>query len=458
MASLERTCKIRERGSPFGREALGGVTTFMALSYIIFVQPAMMSDAGVPFAGAFVATCVASAAACLLMAFLANYPIALAPAMGHNVYFTYTVVLTIGLTWQQGLTAVFIGGCIFLLLSFFGFRAKVMEVIPDSLRRGIAGGIGLLITLIGLEYAGLIVGSPATGIKLGNLHSPVTALAMCGLALTLVLMALRVRGAVLWGIVGTVVVGLVVTLAGTTKAPLLNLSMDTYDSLDPSGSMLALDFSGFFSARSWLTVMLTFLFLDVFDTVGTLVGVGERAGFLDDQGRLPAARWALFSDASGTVIGALMGTSTVTSYVESAAGVQAGARTGLANVCTALLFLLSILLYPVLAVVATRHVYKVGDFEIAQYPVLAPALIVVGSMMLRSLARLQWDDATEFLPAFLTIVLIPVTFSITEGIAFGFIAYSLLKLVTGRGREAHWVFHLIALILALRYIFLPPVS
>jgi AGZA family xanthine/uracil permease-like MFS transporter len=458
MSALDRTFRIGERGSTVSRELLGGVTTFMALSYIIFVQPAMMADAGVPFAGAFVATCVASALACLLMAFLANYPIALAPAMGHNAYFTYAVVLTLGLSWQQGLTAVFIGGCIFLLLSFFGFRARIMEVIPDSLRRGIAGGIGLLITLIGLEYAGLIVGSSATGVKIGDLHSPVAVLALLGLALTLALMALEVRGAVLWGICGTTLVGLAATLAGLTDAPLLNLEMNAYASLDPRGSMLALDFAGLFRHEAWFTVILTFLFLDVFDTVGTLVGVGERAGFLDEEGRLPGARWALFSDASGTVAGALMGTSTVTSYIESAAGVQAGARTGLANVCTAALFLLSIALYPVLAVVATRHVYDAGGFTISQYPVLAPALIVVGSMMLRSLARLQWDDATEFLPAFLTIVLIPVTFSITEGIAFGFIAYSALKLLTGRRREAHWTFHLIALVLVLRYLFVPPVS
>jgi len=450
MDLIERTFRVSERHSTVGREVLGGVTTFMTLSYIIFVQPAMMSTAGVPFSGAFVATCVASAAACLLMGLLANYPIALAPAMGHNAYFTYVVVLGMGFSWQQGLTAVFIGGCLFVLLSFFGFRAKIMEFIPFSMKRAIAGGIGLLITLIGLEYAGLVVGSPATGVKFGHIGSPVALLALFGLALTLVLMARGVPGAVLFGILGATAAGVLATLGG---ADLLNLKLAGYDSLDPRGSLFALDFGGLFSAKGALTVILTFLFLDVFDTVGTLIGVSERAGLLDEQGRLPRARQALFSDAAGTVIGAAMGTSTITSYVESAAGVQAGARTGLANVVTALLFLFAIVLYPVLAVVASGHTYAADGFTMYQYPVLAPALIVVGSMMLKSVARLEWEDATEFLPAFLTIVLIPLTLSITEGIAFGFIAYSLLKFVTGRRREVHWGFHLLAAVLLLRYVF-----
>ena len=453
MGFLERTFKIGERQSTVGREVLGGVTTFMALSYIIFVQPTIMKAAHVPQSGAFVATCVASALACVLMGLLANYPIALAPAMGHNVYFAYVVVLGLGFSWQQGLTAVFIGGCVFVLLSFVGFRARLMEMIPDSLKRGIAAGIGLLITFIGLQYSGLVVGSTATGIRFGSIHSPVTLLALFGLALTLVLMALNVRGAVLWGIVGTTLAGLVATKAGV---PVLDLKAQGYETLEPTSALFKLDFAGLLSAKGWLAVVLTFLFLDVFDTVGTLVGVSERAGLLDESGRLPRARWALFSDAAGTVAGSLMGTSTVTSYVESAAGVQAGARTGLANMVTAALFLLSLLAYPLLAIVATSHTYAVGEFHISQYPVLAPALIVVGSMMLKSLARLNWEDATEFLPAFLTTVLMPLTLSITEGISFGFVSYSFLKLATGRGRDAHWAFHAVSAVLVLRYVFLPP--
>jgi len=453
MALSGKMFQVEQRGSTVWREVLGGLTTFMALSYIIFVQPAMMHEAGIPLAGAFIATCVASAIACVLMGLLANYPIALAPAMGHNAYFTFVVVGVLGFSWQQGLTAVFIGGCVFVLLSFVGFRAKLMEFIPDSLKRGIAGGIGLLITFIGLQYGGIVVGSPATGITFGHVHEPVVLLALFGLGLSLILIALHVRGAVLWGILGTAAAGLAATLLG---ADLLDLKLKSYESLDPSGSLFKLDFRGLFSTHGALAVILTFLFLDVFDTLGTLIGVSERAGLLDEQGRLPRARWALFSDACGTVVGSLMGTSTVTSYIESAAGVQAGARTGLANLVTAAMFLLSILAYPLLAVLATRHTYTSFGFSISQYPVLAPALIVVGAMMLKSLARLDWDDATEFLPAFLTAILMPLTLSITEGIAFGFISYSALKLVTGRSREAHWGFHLISLALVLRYVFIPP--
>jgi AGZA family xanthine/uracil permease-like MFS transporter len=453
MDSLERVFKVGERHSTVGREVLGGVTTFMALSYIIFVQPAMMADAGIPRSGAFVATCVASAIACVLMGLLANYPIALAPAMGHNVYFAYVVVGVLGFTWQQGLTAVFVGGCVFVLLSFVGFRARLMEIIPDSLKRGIAAGIGLLITFIGLQYSGLVVGSTATGIRFGHIHSPTTLLALFGLALTLLLIALNVRGAVLWGIVGTTLAGLAATRAGI---PVLKLGGAEHEAIAPASTLFKLDFGGLFAAKGWLAVVLTFLFLDVFDTVGTLVGVSERAGLLDESGRLPRARWALFSDAAGTVAGAVMGTSTITSYIESAAGVQAGARTGLANIVTAVLFLLSLLAYPLLAVVATCNTYTEDGFRISQYPVLAPALIVVGSMMLKSLARLNWDEATEFLPAFLTAVIMPLTISITEGISFGFISYSLLKLLTGRGRDVHWAFHAVSAVLVLRYIFVPP--
>jgi AGZA family xanthine/uracil permease-like MFS transporter len=273
MSLLDRTFQIRERGSTVGREILGGITTFMALSYIIFVQPAIMAEAGIPMAAAFIGTCVASAIACVIMGFLANYPIALAPAMGHNAYFTYIVVLAWGYTWQQALTAVFVGGAIFVLLSFFGFRSKVMEFIPDSLKRGIAGGIGLLITFIGLQYAGIVVGSHATGIRFGNIHSPYTLLSLFGLAATLALMAAGVRGAVLWGILATTLVGIVLTLSGAT---LLDLTLRGYQSLNPQGAFFALDFAGLFRAKGFLTVIFTFLFLDVFDCIGTLIGVGER--------------------------------------------------------------------------------------------------------------------------------------------------------------------------------------
>ena len=450
MEWVEKTFKLTENRSNVRTEVLAGATTFMTLSYIIFVQPAIMGAAGTPDnplspGGILFATCVASAIACLLMAFLANYPIALAPAMGHNAFFAFTVCIVMGYTWQQALAAVFVAGAVFVVLSFFGVRAAIMEFIPAGLTRAIAGGIGLLITLIGLEYAGIVVGSPATLVTFGDIKSRYTLLALFGLLTTLVLLARGVKGAILFGIVATAVVGCLMSALGL---PTLKLGLQKFESLNPRSTMFALDFRGLLTLRG-IVVIFIFLFLDVFDTIGTLVGVSERAGLLDERGRLPRARWALFSDASGTVVGALLGTSTITSYIESAAGVQAGGRTGLANVVTAALLLLSLLLYPFLGIVSSG----VGP-DANLYPVIAPALIVVGAMMLKSLAGLNWEDPTELLPAFLTLVIMPLAVSITEGIAFGFITYSLLKLVTGRGREVHWGFHLVSVALLLRYVLL----
>jgi len=453
---LEKTFKLRERQSSVPTEMLAGATTFMALSYIIFVQPVIMGAAGtpdnpLPQGGILFATCVASAIACLLMAFLANYPIALAPAMGHNAFFAYTVcgaaaVGGMGFTWQQALAAVLIAGVVFVVFSFFGFRAAIMEFIPNSLKRAIAGGIGLLITLIGLEYAGIVVDHPATLVAFGDIKNRFTLLAIIGLGITFVLLALNVRGAILYGIIATAAIGCLMTAFGLPTLEYAKLK--SYKSLQPMSTMFALDFKGLFTSKGVIVVILTFLFLDVFDTVGTLVGVSERAGFLDERGRLPRARQALFSDACGTVVGSVLGTSTITSYVESAAGVQAGGRTGLANVATAALLLLSLLLYPLLGIVSS----PVGPLGL--YPVIAPALIVVGAMMLKSLAGIEWEDPTELLPAFLTLVIMPLAVSITEGIAVGFISYSVLKVATGRAREVHWGFHLVSLALVLRYIFL----
>ncbi|MFP4176289.1 MAG: NCS2 family permease [Planctomycetota bacterium] len=465
MGIVNRVFELDERETTVRREILGGITTFMALSYIIFVQPAMLAEAGTqgnpfPPGGILIATCVGSAFACVLMGFLANYPIALAPAMGHNVFFTYTVCLGMGYSWQQGLTAVFIGGCVFLVLSAFGFRAKIMEIIPDSLKHAIAGGIGLLLTLIGMEYAGLVVDAPGVLVKFGDIHDPYTLLAVFGLAVTLMMMALKVRGAILIGIILTAVVGCLSTALGYDLLDYHQLS--SYSDLGGGQTFFALDFRGLFSgggesggvagflaAGGPVTVILTFLFLDVFDTVGTLVGVSERAGLMED-GKLPGARAALFSDSAGTVVGSVLGTSTITSYVESAAGVQAGARTGLANLVTAACFLGAILFYPFLGIVAS----EAGGEGSGLYPVIAPALIAVGAMMITSIRDLDWDDPTELIPAFLTLVFMPFTVSITEGIAVGFIAYSGLKLVTGRGEEVHWGLHLVALALLARYVFL----
>ena len=451
MELLNKLFRLKERGTSLRTEILAGVTTFMAMSYIIFVQPVILGIAGMPKGGVFFATCVASAFACLLMGLLANYPIALAPAMGHNAFFAIIVCGAaaqggMGFSWDQALAAVFIGGAVFTVLSFFGVRAAIMQFIPNTLKRAIAGGIGLLITLIGLEYAGLVVNHSQTLVTFGDLHNRHVLLAVFGLTVTLILLAREVRGALLYGIGATALLGSLLTALGF---PMLKFELQTYGSLNPADTILKLDFGGLFSQKGFIGVILTFLFLDVFDTVGTLVGVSERAGLLDENGKLPRARWALFSDATGTVVGSLLGTSTITSYVESAAGVQAGGKTGLANVVTAALFIISLVLYPILGVVSSG----VGP-QHSLYPVIAPALIVVGAMMLKSMAGIAWEDPTELLPAFLTLIIIPLAVSITEGIAIGFIAYSVLKFATGRWREVHWGFHVVSAALLLRYIFL----
>jgi len=393
------------------------------------------------FGAVLVATCVASAVATFLMGFYANYPIALAPGMGQNFFFAYTVVLKMGIPWQKALGAVFVSGVLFLALSFFGFREKLIDGIPDSLKEAIAVGIGLFIAMIGFQWSGIVIGSPSTLVGLGSLRSAPVLLSLIGLLLTVILVTRRVRGALLWGILATALAGLplgVVHYHGILGA---------VPSVSPT--LLKLDIPGALDL-GLVSVVFVFFLLALFDSVGTLIGVSNQAGLLV-QGKLPRAREALAADAFGSVSGALLGTSTVTAYVESAAGVAEGGRTGLANVVTGILMLASLSLYPLSRMV--------GDgFKLANgsqiYPVVAPVLIVVGSMMLRNVTRIRWEDATEAIPAFLTMVLMPFAFSITEGIAFGFISYSVLKLIAGRGREVHGLVYLFAVLFVVRYIFL----
>jgi adenine/guanine/hypoxanthine permease len=438
---LQKLFKLTENGTDIKTEVLAGITTFMTLSYIIFVQPTVLSACGMDFGAVLVATCVSSALATFLMGFYANYPVALAPGMGQNFFFAYTVVLKMGIPWEKALGAVFISGALFLLLSFFGFREKLIDGIPASLKEAIAVGIGLFIAMIGFQWSGIVVGSSGTLVGLGSLHSPPVLLSLFGLLLTVVLVAARVRGALLWGILATALAGLplgVVHYHGILgKVP----------SLSPT--FLKLDIPGAFDL-GLVSVIFVFFFLALFDSVGTLIGVSSQAGLLV-KGKLPRAREALSADAFGSVSGALLGTSTVTAYVESAAGVAEGGRTGLANMVTGLLMLAGLCLYPLSRMVGDGFKLPNGS---QIYPVIAPALIVVGSMMLRNVSKIPWDDATEAIPAFLVMVLMPFTFSITEGIAFGFIAYSLLKLITGRGREVHGLVHLFAALFVIRYIFL----
>ncbi|MDA1094991.1 MAG: NCS2 family permease [Acidobacteria bacterium] len=435
---LERWFHLSEHGTTPRTEVLAGVTTFLTLAYILFVQPALMSSIGLDLGAVFVATCLASAVATLLMAALANYPIAVAPAMGHNVYFAFTVVVAMEVPWQVALGAVAIAGLLFILTAGFGLRERLIVAIPVSLKHAMATGIGLLITTIGLQWSGVIVASPGTLVALGDLRATPVLIALLGLVVTSVLWARGVKGAILVGI------GVATTAAwasGLTHfqgiASLPPSILPTLGQLDLPGA-LRLEFA---------PVIFVFFFLALFDSVGTLVAVGEQAGLMRD-GMLPKARGALLADAVGTVVGATLGTSTVTAYVESAAGVSAGGRTGLTAVVVAGLFLLSLFFSPLVSMIGGG--YDAGG-GVTFYPAVASALILVGAMMAKGVRQIEWDDPTEALPAFLTLTIMPLAVSITDGIAFGFMSYALLKVVTGRSREAHALVYVFAVLFFLRY-------
>ena len=440
-------------GRVISREVAGGVTTFAALSYILFVQPSVLSQAGMDFQSVLLATCLAAALGTFMMGLLANYPVALAPGMGENFFFVYTLCaappLGFGLTWQQALTATFLAGVLFMLLSLAGYLGRLLEVIPDSLKNGIAIGIGLFITLIGFEYGNLIRPHPATILQLGDLRHPATALTLVGLLLTLLLVVHRVPGAILLGILSTT--GLALALGMVEYRGLFSADLRVPE------TFLKFDFRGLFrlSPATVAGAIFVLFLLDLFDSLGTVVAVGQQA-HLARNGKLPRAGQVLFSSGADTAIGACLGTSTVVCYVESAAGVAEGARTGLANMVTGLLLLAAMFFSPLASLVG-------GGIEVARdaasnpvlrYPMLAPALIVVGSLMLKVARHLPWDDPTEYIPAFLLAVTIPLTFSISAGIAMGFITYAVVKLGTGRGKECHWLIYFFAVVFALQYAFL----
>jgi adenine/guanine/hypoxanthine permease len=450
---ISRFFQLEAHSTTVRREALGGVTTFMAMSYIIFVQPGVLEQAGMDFRAVMAATCLSAALATFLMGLIANYPVALAPGMGGNMFFVYTLCaaapLGFGLTWQEGLAAVLVAGLVFVALTLSGFRSKIVDSIPNSLKIGIAAGIGLFITLIGLEYGDLIVASPATLVRLGDFRSPVALVSVAGLLAMIVLLALRVRGAILIGI-------------GASTILAAALGMVHYRGIFSAQLHLAPTFWKF-DLRGLLGVhpatlasaIFVLLYLALFDTVGTLVGVGQQAGLLRD-GKLPRSGQALFADATGSTLGAVLGTSTVTCYIESAAGVSDGARTGLANVVTGALLLATVFFSPLASMVGGGVAVgsDANHNPVIRYPTLAPALIVVGAMMLKAVRDLQWEDPTEYLPAFLTIVGIPLTFSIADGIAFGLISYSAAKLLTGRGRECPVLSYVFAGLFILQFLIL----
>src|SRR5262244_390165 len=436
---LERTFRLTASRTTIRTELLAGVTTFMTMSYIIFVQPAVLSTTGMDFGAVMAATCVVSAIGCFLMAFLANYPIAVAPAMGHNFFFAFTVVAGMHYTWQLALGAVFISGVVFLVMSLWGIREALVHAIPDSLKRGIAVGIGLLIALVGLEWSGFLSANPATLVTLGDLHDHAVWMSAAGILITSVLLVRRVRGAILAGILTSTLLGLafgIVRFHGLVSAP-------------PSIAPIAfkLDVIGALKLGA-VPVIFTFFFLDLFDSIGSLIGIAEQAGFMRD-GELPRAREALLADALGTSIAGLLGNSPVVSYIESAAGVAEGGKTGLANIFTGLLMLAGLFFAPLAQMIGEGYKNAAG---LTLYPTVAPALIVIGAFMMRNVGRIEWNDPLEYIPAFITIAFIPFTFSITDGIAFGFISYVLLSVISGRYRKLHWLMVVFTALFIIRYV------
>lgn len=435
---LDRIFALEKNGTSARTEVMGGVTTFMTMSYIIFLQPALLSSTGMDRGAVMVATCLSSALATLLMGLFAKYPIALAPGMGLNVFFAVTVCGMMGFTWQVALGAVFISGCLFLFLSLLKVWGKLVAAVPDSLKNAIAVGIGLFIALVGLEYGGIVVDDPAAYVGIGDLTSRPVMLVLFGVLVTSFFMAVRVRGAILLGILATAAAGLplgIVKFQGIVSAP--PSIMPTLFKLDILGAL----------KTGLITVIFIFFLIDLFDTMGTLIGVSGPAGFLKD-GKLPRANQAMLSDAIGTVSGALLGTSTVTSYIESATGIAQGARTGLSNVITSFLFLIALFFSPLALMIGGETIHNGAVLR----PVIAPALIMVGYMMMKCVRWIKWDELAEAIPAFLAIIIMPLTLSITEGISFGFISYSFLNLVTGRGKKVHWLIYLFSLLFIVRYI------
>jgi AGZA family xanthine/uracil permease-like MFS transporter len=439
--ALERFFGLAGRKTDVRTELAAGLTTFLTMAYIIFVQPQVLGAAGMDQGAVFTATCLASALGCLLMGLYADYPIAQAPLMGENFFFAYTVVLGMGVAWPRALALVFVSGLAFLALTLTKVRETLVNSVPPALKLGIASGIGLFVAMIGLKEAGLIVANAPTLVKLGPVTSKPVLLALLGFALTAGLMARKVRGAILIGMLATAGLGAamgLIHIGGVVSAP---------PSLTPT--FLKLDLSGLCSWNS-LSIVLIFLFMTLFDTLGTLVGVSVQAGLMVD-GKLPRAPRALLCDAVATTVGSCLGTSTVSSYIESATGVAAGGRTGLTSVTVGALFLLSLFFSPLVRWVSGS--VDIGP-DAAIHPVTAPALILVGSLMMGMVREIAWDDLTEALPAFLTIAAIPFTFNIADGIAAGFIAYPLLKLCAGRGKEAPPLLWVLAVIFVLRYAFL----
>ena len=418
---MKKYFQFDELGTTYGREIIGGVTTFLAMAYILAVNPLILADAGMDKGAVFVATALAAIVGSLIMGIIAKFPIALAPGMGLNAFFAYAVVLTYGIPWQIGLTGVFFSGVIFILLSLTGIRETIINAIPQQLKYAVSAGIGLFITFVGLKGAGIIVASESTFITLGDLSQGSVLLAIFGIFLAVIFLTKKVSGGIFFTIVITAIVGMV---TGVVKTPesivsaVPSVSSTFGVALDP----IIHDFGSLLNTQ-FLIVVLTFLFVDFFDTAGTLMAVADKAGLIRKDGTMPRAGRALMADALGTTIGSLFGTSTTTAYVESTSGVAAGARSGFSSVIVAILFALSLFFFPLLDVLTGA--------------VTAPALVMVGVLMVSSLRLIEWNDFEIAVPAFLTVFMMPMGYSIATGIAVGFIFYPITMILAGRRKEVH---------------------
>ncbi|NYS61509.1 NCS2 family permease [Vreelandella salicampi] len=431
MKFLEQHFKLSEHKTNVKTEVIAGITTFLTMAYIIFVNPSILSEAGMDYGAVFVATCVAAAIGCLVMGIWANYPIAQAPGMGLNAFFTYGVVLGMGYAWEAALGAVFLSGFCFFLLSIFKIREWIINSIPLSLRLGIAAGIGLFLAMVALKNAGIVVSNPATYVALGDLSEPSAIYALVGFFVITALSYLNVTGAVMIGILGVTVVAMV--LGHNEYGGLMSMPPSIAPTLMQMDVMAALDVA-------MLSVIFAFLFVDLFDTSGTLVGVAQRGKLLDKDGKLPRVGRAMMADSTASMAGAALGTSTTTSYIESTAGIAAGGRTGLTAVVVGVLFLLSLFFAPLAG-------------SIPAYAT-AGALLYVAVLMAGSLAHADWDDATEAAPVLIAALAMPLTFSIAEGIALGFISYVAIKTLSGRFKDLNIAVVLLALLFVAKFFFL----
>lgn len=443
MDFIEKCFKLKENKTTFKTELMAGLTTFMTMAYILVVNPSILSTTGMDAGALLTATCIASALGTFFMAFFANYPFVLAPGMGLNAYFAFTICAQKGYSWHVALAAVFVEGIIFIILSAVNVREAIFNAIPTNMKKAVSVGIGMFIAFIGLQNAGVVVNNASTCVSLGDVKTVPVALALIGTIITLVLVIRKVKGALLVGILITWILGIICQLAGVyvvdVEAGVYSLIPTGLISAPPSIAPIAgkLSFSGI-SIFDFIVVVFAFLFVDLFDTLGTLIGVSTKAGFLDKEGKLPKIKGALFADALATTIGAVLGTSTVTTFVESASGVSDGGRSGLTALTAGVLFLVALLFSPILTTIPSFAT--------------TPALVVVGLMMVENVRDIDFSDYTEGFPAFMTILMMVVCYSISEGLVFGVISYVLLKLFGGKKNELNPVIVIIAILFFLKLI------